>query len=75
VWVLRAAEAAPRPVAAARAESDPHRVGPDVVARVGEIALVFDRLGLEAALEEVADAAVAVVEGGRVETVQPLHPV
>jgi hypothetical protein len=65
--------AAPRPGVGARAEPGADGVVPDVLDGRLQVALVLDRPGLEAALEEVADSAVARVEGGRVGAVEALH--
>jgi hypothetical protein len=55
----------------AQARSD--RVRPDVGARVAEVLVVADQLGVKPLLEEVADAAVAGIELLCVDPVQPLH--
>jgi hypothetical protein len=55
------------------AEARADRVRPYVRARVAEVLVVADQLGVEPLLEEVADAAVAGVELLRVDPVQPLH--
>jgi hypothetical protein len=56
------------------AEPCADRVRPDVLARVRQVLVVPDQLGVESLLEQVSDATVPSVELLRVDPVEALHP-
>jgi len=75
VHVLAITVTAPSVLAGVPADARTNRVVPDIGDRDRELALVFDRLGLERSLEEVSAARMAVVEVADVRAEQALHAI
>ena len=74
VGVVVAGVAAPGPVLGLPDDAGTNRVQVDVSAHLEIVSLLLDELGLEPALQEMSDSAVAAVEGLSVAPVKFAHP-